>query len=455
MRLKTLIVIGATFFVCLAAMAGTTVFNPPDLQTVTSVGASTDDEVTINSNLIVNGRVGVNTNVPTEVVDIVGDVRICNDPSNARLTIETLGAAGNAQLFLISSNARSGQIAFNRTVPLVQTRGLIRYFHLIDQMEFQTQGTNRIVIDENGFVGIGTTNPPALLSLAGGNFDMGGGSITNVSTNSIAFNDGSRLTTDGSDIFYIRSDGTTNIVTASTNGFIQSILEDAAPKLSANLDLNGQQITDASGRLNLDDTLFVTNNRVGIGTNSPTAPLEIVGDSPGIVGGFFSGTVHIRSPLTNVNANTVLTGHSSFGGNKQLWYLGSTSSSSDDIAFINRQTGSLSLHAGNAQRLRILTDGNVGIGTNNPAELLSLGGGNLDMGGGNITNVAPGSIHFTTGDTLGVTNGTLQVNGVDVVSTSIVETAQFVSGGSTNFGTATNWTFIIGGTNTLFLTPNN
>jgi len=117
---------------------------------------------------------------------------------------------------------------------------------------------------------------------------------------------------------------------------------------------------------------LTSSGRVGIATDVPNAPLDISGDSPGSVGGFASGSLHITSKLTDINSNAVITGHNSFSGNKQLWYLGSTSSSNDDIALINRQNAKAAIYTNNIERFTITKTGIVGIGVTVPDPSSSL-----------------------------------------------------------------------------------
>lgn len=101
---------------------------------------------------------------------------------------------------------------------------------------------------------------------------------------------------------------------------------------------------------------------MGADTGSSGIKLEVRGFSGTSIGGFPSGALHVTSNSASVNSNAVITGHNLFGGNKQLWYIGSTSSSNDNIGIINRQNGNLTLSTNATTRMTIGAGGEVGIG---------------------------------------------------------------------------------------------
>jgi len=100
-------------------------------------------------------------------------------------------------------------------------------------------------------------------------------------------------------------------------------------------------------------------DKVGIGTSSPDARLEVNGNSAGTVGGFSSGVFHVRSPGTAQFSSVAISGHNTFAGNTQLWFVGSASSGNDEFTIINRQNASLNLNTNNIKRVTIEAAGNV------------------------------------------------------------------------------------------------
>jgi len=93
--------------------------------------------------------------------------------------------------------------------------------------------------------------------------------------------------------------------------------------------------------------------------------VEFFGTPGDSVGGFAAGSLRVISPQTTANGNSVITGHNSFNGNTQLWYLGSVSSSNQNIALINRQNAEVHLHTNNQKMLSLLANGDVVVDVGN------------------------------------------------------------------------------------------
>ncbi len=156
-------------------------------------------------------------------------------------------------------------------------------------------------------------------------------------------------------------------------------------------------LTYTGGGVGNTEKMRITNiGNVGIGTSTPNAPLEVKGALPGVIGGFQSGMLHVTSNGTGEFSNSVITGHNSFNGNTQLWYLGNTSSGNNDISLINRQVGAIGFSTDDTKRMTITTDGNVGIMTANPQAELDVRGGIIAKDGfaTKLWDVAGG--HFET-----------------------------------------------------------
>jgi len=120
-----------------------------------------------------------------------------------------------------------------------------------------------------------------------------------------------------------------------------------------NIDINGNTIssTDLNGNINFSPN--------GTGDVIINSVLETVNGTNGTVGGFAAGNLMVRGSGTGINDNASISGHNSFGGNKQLWFLGSLSSSNDDVVFMNRQNTNLVLATNSITRVTIEDDGDV------------------------------------------------------------------------------------------------
>ncbi len=165
--------------------------------------------------------------------------------------------------------------------------------------------TRLTILNTNGFVGIGVTNPSTMLHIGG---DITAGSLTasgnvaasgNITATQFSANTGSFSSTGGSSLSF-NTNGTTRLTVLNSNG------------------------------------------SVGIGTATPSAMLHVAGN--------ILSTSDVSS--TRFSANT---------GN-----------------FNSIGSADLSLQTNNTSRITVLNaNGYVGIGTNTPAQLLHISGGNM------------------------------------------------------------------------------
>ena len=199
----------------------------------------------------------------------------------------------------------------------------------------------------------------------------------------------------------------------------------------ANVDLGNNNFT-VNGT-----TLFVgTNGNVGINTSSPDTAFHIKAGKPGVIGSDHAGQIIIQNPKNDVDAVAAITGYESDGSgdpDQQLWYLGSSASSDENIIFLNRRDAKLALGTNGTARMTILGGGNVGIGTSSPDDELTV------VGTANATDfvcsAADGCI--SDADVSDTLTCSILVAGSSVVADEEVDDDLTIDGGSINLETTT------------------
>ena len=312
----------------------------------TSLGGTTKEVLRMDH----NGEVGIGTNNPQSHLEVY--------EGTGSVYIKARAVTGDAVLNLHSPSDRQCEIWLRDDHG---AGGKILYDHTDNYMAFFTQDTNQNFFDEklriaySGNVGIGSQTPQAKLDVSG-NLSLGesGGSdntyIDQKQNGSLDIINSGRLSNDGR----VRINNVNNI-SGDTTYF------------------RDFEVYNGKGTLLLKTD--GSSGRIGIGSDNPEKKLDIAGDvkivetSPRLE--FHDSN---SSGLSNVTG-----GFETFdkSGNRAT-YVGAGMGNGGNI---------IEFGTNNTFRAIIDSDGNVGIGTNDPERLLSLRGSNamiqLEGSGGN------------------------------------------------------------------------
>jgi microcystin-dependent protein len=305
--------------------------------------------------VLINGKLGVNTTEPTEVVDVDGNINISensvykingsevlssttlgNSVVNSSLTsvgvLDSLQVAGDTII--------QGNLTVNGTQTIVNTEveetsrlevtnngtgPAVMINQTGDQpiVDFQDDGVSVFFIDDGGNVGIGSTQPTEALDVVG---------------NAVVSGD---LSVD-TNVLFVNS--TDNRVGVNTDAPTEA------------LDVVGNAVV--SGDLAVDtDVLFVnsTDNRVGVNTDAPTEALDVVGNA------VVSGDLAVDTDVLFVNSTDNRVGVNTDAPTEALDVVGNAVVSGDfavdtNVLFVNS------------------TDNRVGVNTDAPAYSLDVVG---------------------------------------------------------------------------------
>ena len=428
-----------------AATSGVSIYRGDGVTQASLIFDDADDTWDLTNNLAVAGNVGIGTTSPSHKLEVVGDIKT-SGTGNTRVLLESGGACVMDLL-----NAQSE--AYLRTTTA-------------HDLHFRTTDTNRMVIKAAGNVGIGTTSPSQKLHISGNLLlennneirqkDSGGTQRTIIeldSSNDLniggSYAGALKFIGGGSyaEVMRIHDNGNVGIGTTSPDSKLH--VEQGLTTLNTtNLDngtavglhltypntsltggegialamgMNGRgrsYIANLSASTNKDasDMLFYTENggvigermritsagNVGIGTASPSAPLHVVGNSYVQNGTFYTDAI------------------TAFGG---------TSIS------INAGSSHLAATVNSAERMRITSAGNVGIGTTSPSQKLDVVG--------NIRSSSEFQIFSGTTDIGQISNrsGALNIQGTSTRDVSLgsdtVPQSFFIEGTNGNVGIGT------------------
>ena len=305
-----------------------------------------------NSNSLVleqaNNRVGIGTASPAHKLHVAGDARIEGD-----LTI-------NGDFTIIDTNTSTTEqmsITNDGTGPalIVNQKGAQPIVH------FQDDSNSVFYINNGGAIGMGTSSPEALLHVKAadtvtGTLRIEGGKVdvTSVGEINSEIQFGSNDASVGGD----NIGGKISSVTEYNNGAFVGLAfytyyQGQSPALAEHM------------RLTMD-------GRLGIGTTSPDAPLNVSGSVSDIVAQFRDGSdgVHIAtrgSSRQQIDFNGTNTSSINAKGSLFINYDSDNNGSNDTITFGRNRTD----ESGGSTDM-VITEGKVGVGTTTPAALLDI-----------------------------------------------------------------------------------
>jgi hypothetical protein len=280
-----------------------------------------------------SGNVGIGTTSPTQKLDVNGNIRIrslnCTTYANGgKLTTDAsgnvtcaddIGGGGGISWPLLAPDGTAAAPSYSFTNN--SNMGMFRAGANI--LAFSTAGTERLRIDGNGNVGIGTTGPSYKLHVQGGDIYSSG------------YVRGGTGLCIGSDCRTSWPSGGGGIGGSGTANYVA-------------------KFTDATTIGN--SQIYDNGTNVGIGTTSPVEKLQVAGN-------------------VNINNRLFVRSGSGWAGSPTI----SLAIGDNDTGLNWISDGNLAIYTNNAERVRIDSSGNVGIGTTSPTQKLEVEGGNISI----------------------------------------------------------------------------
>jgi hypothetical protein len=216
-------------------------------------------------------------------------------------------------------------------------------------LAFSTNSSERMRIDSSGNVGIGTSSPSQRLDVTVSSGTEGDGLAVTNTFITAAGGYGS-----GINFFSVRSDGTTKLGSGAIRMFGESGWTDAA-STSSNMRFYTVNANTLAERMRITSA-----GNVGIGTASPGAKLTVndTNNIPVRMGDITAAPVSQTAVYVGVSTSALS------GGNGDLVLIPRTSDARSVLFYTGNGTA--------AERMRIDSSGNVGIGTASPSRRLTV-----------------------------------------------------------------------------------
>jgi len=288
-----------------------------------------------------SGNVGIGTNSPTETLDVRGSVKIGKSGTSPYLTFDEEPDSTSGSEFYLTHDISGNTLKFTDDAS-----------HDLIAMDRDT-----------GNVGIGTSSPVSTLELANNNQAAGSTlSITN------SFTGADWNTNDLIGTIDFRTDDTST--SQPVRGSIKSIVENTSgatsPAYTA-LSFSTASVNTLAERMRIDSA-----GNVGIGTDSPSALLDLKDTAPKI-------RLTDERSITWSGGETLgelefyTTDESSPNGTKTASFIKSINTSSSTVpsgALVFGVSQGAGTSANATEAMRIDASGNVGIGTSSPSSPL-------------------------------------------------------------------------------------
>ncbi|MBO9658053.1 MAG: hypothetical protein J7527_04445 [Chitinophagaceae bacterium] len=337
-----------------------------------------------------NGNVGIGSATPGNMLEVAGTTAGTGVSGLRLLNLGTATpAAANSKMLTV--NANGDIVVANNVAPNTwsldgNANGMVKKFGNTDNYDLSviTNNTERLRVLNNGNVGIGAATPNNLLEVAGTNTTTGvsGLRLTNLGTATAAA-------------------ANTKMLTVNANGDIVVANNNASNAWS--MDGNTTGTVKKIGSTDNFATSFITNNaeririlntgNVGIGSATPGNLLEVAGTTAGTgVSGLRLLNLGTATPaasntkMLTVNANGDIVVANNNANN--AWSMdGNTAGADKKMGTIDNFATSFITN--NTERMKILNNGNIGVGQATPGNLFEINGTNTTTGvsGLRLTNL--------------------------------------------------------------------